>query len=68
MATPFATEQPGFMQAWGEYYYFFAPVIVETTDGTLISVAEARDSPATTRRWKGSPKRPAPTAGRPGRR
>ncbi len=42
VATPFATEQPALMETWGEYILFFAPVIVETPDGTLISVAEAR--------------------------
>ena len=42
VATPFATEQPALMESWGEYGYFFAPVIVQTPDGTLISVAEAR--------------------------
>ncbi len=42
VVTPFATEQPSLLESSGEYYYFFAPVIVETPDGTLISVAEAR--------------------------
>jgi hypothetical protein len=39
---PFAAEQPDFMEAWGDYYYFFTAQIVETNDGTLVSVAEAR--------------------------
>ena len=40
--TPFATEQPDFMNALGNDYYFFDPLIVKTNDGTLISLAEAR--------------------------